>query len=332
MALFRSYLQDRKQYVILNGVKSVEYLATSGVPQGSNLGPLLFSIFINDIVDDIDVNCLLYADDLKIFSAIATPSDCQRLAQNINRIERWCLLNNLTLNSSKCCAMTYTTKADSIIYNYVIDGCVLQRPKTFTDLGVTFDPELTFIPHIDNIVHSAFKMYGFVVRTSREFKDVSTLKTLYFAFVRSKLEYASTVWNPNYQVHIDRLESVQRRFLKLLSFKIDGSYPPIGIPHQELLERHSITSLTRRRDCSSVIFIFKLLNNIIDCPYFLERLQFHVPRLLSRAHYYFYLSAPRTNVLKYSPFYIMCNNCNLLHSQIDIFNCSIRIIKLHFTS
>ena len=72
---FKCYLSNRTQYVVSSGFKSVEYLVTSGVPQGSILGPLLFNIFLNDIVEVIDVNCLIYADDLKIFTTVGNLND-----------------------------------------------------------------------------------------------------------------------------------------------------------------------------------------------------------------------------------------------------------------
>ena len=74
------------QYVVSSGFKSVEYLATSGVPQGFILGSLLFNIFLNDFVEVIDVNCLIYADDLKIITTVDNLNDCLRLQNNLNRL------------------------------------------------------------------------------------------------------------------------------------------------------------------------------------------------------------------------------------------------------
>ena len=101
----RSYLSNRIQYVAYNGVKSVELFAPSGVPQGSVLGPLLFNVFINDITATIDVCCLLYADDLKIFNMITRIENCYRLQDNLDRLSFWCLDNTLPLNASKCNVM-----------------------------------------------------------------------------------------------------------------------------------------------------------------------------------------------------------------------------------
>lgn len=327
LQLFTSYLSERKQFVVCCGHQSVEYFATSGVPQGSNLGPLLFNIFINDILDVVSVDALLYADDLKIFNRIINPNDCLLLQYNISNIENWCEVNHLSLNPDKCVTVSFTLKADPIIYDYSINDIVIKRANTFKDLGVTFDSRLSFIPHIDEVVNSAFKSYGFIVRNSREFTNILTLKKLYYAFIRSKLEYASVIWGPRYQVHVDRLEAVQRRFLKFLSLKMDGVYPEIGTPHDNLLQKHSFKSLEIRRNCYLLVFLYKVIGSRVDCQFCLERLYFHIPRIASRLNQTFYLPTSRTNMLLNSPVYKMCHIYNLNCQLFDIFNVSENKIK-----
>lgn len=78
-AIFKSYLCNRSQYIQLHEFKSVNYIATSDVPQGSNLGPLFFNMFINNIVNVININYLLYADDVKIYASINGLVNCERL-------------------------------------------------------------------------------------------------------------------------------------------------------------------------------------------------------------------------------------------------------------
>lgn len=326
ISLFESYLLGRIQYVAFGGFKSVEYVATSGVPQGSVLGPLLFNIFVNDITESLNTPYLLYADDLKIFSVIKTHDDCLHLQSNLDKISNWCIINKLPLNPEKCSVMTYTLKSSIIKFNYNLNNVTLQRPITFRDLGVIFDKNLSFINHVDSIISSAFKTFGFIVRNSRDFMDVNTVKLLYYSLVRSKLEYAALVWYPGYQIHINNLENVQRRFLKLLAFKSDGIYPAIGFPQHDLLNRFSVASLKDRRFYISQIFLFNIIHNNIDCPEILHKLNFSIPRQNSRTMLDFYLPTPRTNVLKSSPLYTMCNNHNS-YCMLDIFHCSINDIK-----
>lgn len=163
---FSSYLENRRQYVEYRGYKSFDVLATSGVPQGSVLGPLMFVVFINDIVANLNVESLLYADDLKIYCVIENEQDCENLQNNLNKVNDWCLSNNLPLNISKCNSFTFSKMHKPIDYNYHINGQILQRPDTVKDLGVIFDKCLSFKDHINLTIASALKSLGFIISNS----------------------------------------------------------------------------------------------------------------------------------------------------------------------
>lgn len=145
--------------------------------------------------------------------------------------------------------------------------------------------------------------------------------------MRSKLEYCSLIWSPGYAIHINNVENIQRRFVKYLCFIEDGIYPITGYPQNVMLERFHMSNLENRRIIHSIIFLYKIMHNMFDCPRILEQLMFRIPRITSRNCETFYLPTPRTNLLKSSPLYFMCKNYNLLQDQLDIFNCSISSIK-----
>lgn len=321
-----SYLRNRVLYVECNGFKSSNFVATSGVPQGSVLGPLFFNIFINDIVDELQVKCLLYADDLKIYYNINCNSDCIMLQSALEKVYHWCQKNLLDINIAKCNVVSFGLKSNMLTFDYRLNNCVLPKSKTFKDLGVTFDHKLSFIPHLNNVINDSFRLLGFVIRNSKEFLEISTLKLLYFSFVRSKLEYATIIWSPHYKIHINNLEQVQRKFLKFLSFKQDGVYPAIGFPHSDLLDRFSISSLENRRSINELIFLYKLIHGIYICPNLLEKLNFHAPIIRTRHNTLLSLPIPRTTLQKYSPLYRICYKGNL-NSSLDLFTCSIASIK-----
>ena len=230
LSFMQSYFTNREQFVSYNGFNSEPFITTSGVPQGPNLGPLLFLLFIDDITLTIDnSDKLLFADDLKIYKKITCSEDCLLLQNYINQIQRWCLNNRLHLNPSKCKVVTFTKKHSSIENLYFIDGMLLSRFNSTKDLGVVFDSKLSFIDHIHLKVTEATKMIGFIIRNCKMFTNIKPLKILYFSYVRSKLEYGSLIWYPYYINHKLALENVQRKFLKFLSFKIDSFYPERGI-------------------------------------------------------------------------------------------------------
>ena len=108
--LMNSYLKGRTHYVFYKGCRSIPYEPTSGVPQGSNLGPLLFLIFINDLPIGMRTNLLMFADDVKLFTKVTNVNDCLELQRDVDRLSNWCKNNLLELNIEKCKVVTYTRK------------------------------------------------------------------------------------------------------------------------------------------------------------------------------------------------------------------------------
>lgn len=315
----RSYLCNRLQYVQHRGFKSSNFLQQSGVPQGSILGPLFFNMFVNDMLSNIDVCHLLYADDLKIYGTMTSLYDCINLQVNLDRINDWCKNNNLDLNASKCNIMSFSRSSNIYVFNYNLDTIVLNRPDFIKDLGVIFDPKLTFKIHVQKTCSSAYKSLGFVLRNSKSFKNVSTLRMVYTAFVRSRLEYASIVWNPIYNVSIDALENIQRRFVKYVFYKIEGFYPPRGYPQTALLDKSNLCSLDKRRAIHSIIFLCKVVNHNFDCSEFLNLIYLKTPRLNARKSNIFHLPTPHTNILEASPLHQMIINYTQIEESVDIF-------------
>lgn len=314
--LIKSYISNRSNYVFYNGYKSYDFYPTSGVPQGSNLGPVLFNLFINDLYSLLTCQALAYADDLKIFTTVANDDDSARLQRNIDAVIVWSETNNLTLNIDKCYCMTFTRKSVPCLVGYSMDRRELQRVQTIRDLGVLLDTSLSFNPHIVSICSAASRMLGFVIRISRFFTSACLLRSLYFALVVSKLEFASIIWYPYYisqQLPIDR---IQRRFLRFLTFKTTGTYPDWTVSYDRLLEMHQLQSLTARRVIHSARFLFKLVNGRVDCPQFLACVPFNVPRFSARHAASFNLSTARSNMLVKSPLHHMTRNAELVYSDI----------------
>jgi hypothetical protein len=225
LKLLSSYLKHRKQYVVFNSCSSFHYVANSGVPQGSNLGPLLFLLFINDLPSNIiHSKHTLFADDMKIWAKVESVGDCRSLQKDIDAIHNWSINNHLFFNIGKCSVVTFTRRSESLNFDYKMNNIPLNRKTEIRDLGILFDQQLRFIAHINNIVSSAFKSLGFLLRNSLCFRDVESLFILYNSLVRSKLEYASVIWNPCYETHIKYIESVQKRFVRFAYFKKTGTY------------------------------------------------------------------------------------------------------------
>ena len=148
---FSAYLHNRKQCVVLNGHKSDMVVQQKGVPQGSTLGPLLFSIYVNSLPSIFKHCCSqLYADDTVIYTSSSDVSQIQTSLQyDYNLLQNWLLHNKLVLNKSKSFLMMFGTrpKLKSIPASLSItshDGTPLQKADNIKFLGVWLDPELTF--------------------------------------------------------------------------------------------------------------------------------------------------------------------------------------------
>ena len=317
--LLESFLLNRKHLVQFNGFISEKFTPTSGIPQGSNLGPLLFNIFINDVQDVIfNSNVLMYADDLKIYKQISCMSDSRLLQGDLDRLGKWCENNNMFLNVAKCHVLTFNKIRNVFEYNYELENKVINRCNQVKDLGITFEQNLSFRAHLENITKSALKSFGFVMRQTKDFTNTKALKSLYFAFVRSKLEYAGIIWNPYYTCHKMCIENIQRKFLKYLSFKVYGNYPRRGTSQLVLLDQFQMVSLYCRRQQAATIFIINLLCNKIECPELLEKILFKIPNTNLRKFDMLYYTASTTNYGNNTPIKNMIKNFNRICSMIDL--------------
>uniref|UniRef100_A0A8D8YU09 Reverse transcriptase domain-containing protein n=1 Tax=Cacopsylla melanoneura TaxID=428564 RepID=A0A8D8YU09_9HEMI len=215
-------------------------------PTGISYG-LLF-ILINDIQDCLslhDIKFLLFCDDLKLFRSIRSISDCEILQNALSSIKLWFEANLLEVNSSKCNVISFTRSNTPISFSYSLDSCDIPRTSCVRDLGVLFDSKLSFIPHMDAICSKATKMLGFISRSTKDFPDFLSFKILYCSLVRGVLEFASCIWNPSYNFHSGRIERIQHKALRTLSFKMKTP----NDPYQSLEKNSKPTSfIFEKRD------------------------------------------------------------------------------------
>ena len=150
---------------------------------------------------------------------------------------------------------------------------VIDRVNSFLDLGVLFSYNLSFKDHINNCIHKANSMLGFLIRFTKDFHDPYTLKVLYVSFIRSHLEYASIIWNPYYNNSSNRIESIQKRFFMfaLRRFPRDNNVPRYVLP--SYLGRClllNIEPLSIRRKMCYAVFVRDVIVGRIDCSQLLS--------------------------------------------------------------
>ncbi|CAF4930014.1 unnamed protein product [Pieris macdunnoughi] len=314
----RSYLSNRQSVVVVGGYKSKEFTAISGVRQGSHLGPLFFNIFINDIGSCVQGSkFLMFADDLKLYRTVNSPEEAMSLQNDLDNLIMWCSLNGMNLNPEKCHVVRFSRKKRSPTRVYHINQAFLKDVSHTRDLGVILDGKLRFNLHVDDITNRAFRMLGFVLRNCKEFRNPSTNVTIYTCLVRSILEYCSPVWNPHYGIYIKRLENVQKRFLWHLSY---GCNMARKLPsyNDRLLHFH-LKSLRHRRELLDIMFLYKLINGILDTPDILSRVNISVPKKLQRfAKPPFRIKFAKSNLGQNAPLNRSLRSYNLIHSvEID---------------
>ena len=245
----KNFLNGRKQRVRVGNEYSSETDVTSGIPQGSILGPVLFTIFINDLPDAINVHCKVFADDTKIYEDANKQNDLQR---DLYSMQRWTELWNLYFNVNKCKVMHIGKKNPRNSYYMKIEDCQqkLETCEEEKDLGITFDSNLNFDKHISNVTKKANQMLGLIKRTFT-YLDKDMFLKLYKALVRSHLEYGNVIWSPYLKRQSIQVERIQRRATKLVpeckcwAHSVDRD--DRGITMRRFVYRHSARHLIDMR-------------------------------------------------------------------------------------
>lgn len=322
----KSYLFDRKQNVRYKNNSSKNINVISGVPQGSHLGPILFCLFINDLPNVVKFcNILMYADDVKIFLTYDEKSDHIYLQKDLDNFYTWCNINLMELNMNKCKYMRFSRRNFTAV-NYSLGGHQLEQVDVFLDLGILLDAKLSFTSHINMMVNKARGVLAFIKRWAKEFTDPYITKQLYTSLVRPILEYGSIIWDPQYNIHIDHIESIQKQFLLFCLRSLPWN-PAANLPsYPSRLALIKLPTLESRRTMLNVSFLLNLIYGDVCSEFILRNISFNVPQRPTR--YYQPLSIPyfRTNYANADPLRRICNNFNDLYQYID-FSLNVNVIK-----
>ena len=278
-----AFLNDRTQRVVIRGTASEPCNVTSGVPQGSVLGPILFLIYINDLPLGVISPLSLFADDSKIFTRITSAKNVGRtdtntngndvLQRDLNSIKEWATKWKMEFNIDKCKIMHLGRLNPG--HTYTMGDTELTETTEEKDLGVLVDNELHFDKHIKGIVNKANRMLG-MIRIGFACLDKEIFLYLYPVLVRPLLEYCVQVWSPYKQKYIDLIEGVQKRATKLVPGLRKKTY-------DQRLKDLGLTKLVERRFRGDMIETFKILNKNVDVKtetFFLMRLERGDPELV----------------------------------------------------
>ena len=298
-----SYLSQRSQRVVLDGKHSDWAPVISGVPEGSILGPLLFTCYVADLPKHIKTSCLSYADDVKIFHRISSSADSHALQADLDRLSSWSETWYLRLNPAKCKTITFTLRSSPHLTSYTLDGHQLERCASVRDLGVILDTKLTFAEHVDATIAKSNRMLGLLMRSMqmsvREYRTpfncVAALSA-YKAHVRSVMEYGCVIWSGAAVTHLRRLERLQHRFLMWLGSRTQAVCPPLD--YVSLLKLFRCESIKSRFTRCDISYMRSVFGGRVDCTDIVAMFSVSAPTRRTRFPELFHVPRGRVDTVK----------------------------------
>ena len=263
---FHSYLSNRKQYVVVDGVESTQLDVNLGVPQGSVLGPLLFLIYVNDIVNSSNLlKFSLFADDtVVLYSHKNVTTLVSTINQELQMLNDWFKCNKLFLNFKKTKYVLFHSKRKRIppnIDSIKIGNNVIERTESINFLGILIHESLEWKHHIANISSKLSRSIG-VLSKLRHFLPSRIMVSIYNAIILPHLNYCNEIWGKTYKVHVDKLYILQKRAIRLVTNSDFRS--PISLPHFVKLKIIPLFELVK---LNISIFMFKYHKGILPAVF-----------------------------------------------------------------
>ena len=258
--LILSYLSHRPQRVKVGSSRSEWMCTKRGVPQGSIVGPILFNIFLNDLMFSLQNMCTIYnyADDNTLSFCHRDPSHVKAtLEEAASHAIEWFKRNSMKVNPTKFQALViYGARTDNKIECFNLsDGVEINVEKNVKLLGCFLDSKLNFSSHVHEVSKKCSRQINVIARLSHHLSAQCKLK-IFQAFVLSNLDYCSVIYHHCGQTDAKELERIQKRFLRYV-------YLDFTSPYSELLKASKQTTLYERRIRQTLECIFKIKNDLM---------------------------------------------------------------------
>ena len=253
----KSFLSNRTQRVVVEGVSSRENPVTSGVPQGSVLGPILFLIYINDLPECVTSEVRLFADDTILYREIRNPQDAQALQEDLNQLVKWEQDWLMEFHPGKCQVIRVTRSRSPMTNNYYLHNHQLEVVESTKYLGITISHDLKWNTHINNTTNKAGKVLNMLKRNLKISNP--TVKTqAYNSLVRPIAEYAAVVWDPYTKANINKVEMVQRRAAR---WTLNRYHNTSSVT--DMLDHLAWPMLQTRRAEARLCLMYKMVHNLV---------------------------------------------------------------------
>ena len=264
-----SFLSSREQTVLVEGKSSSAAPVTSGVPQGTVLGPLLFLVYINDIASKLSpgTKIRLFADDSLLYRVINSPLDQHILQKDLDSLQHWELNNKMEFHPDKCNILRITNKINFLPFTYNIHNVFLKELKSAKYLGVIIDKTLSWNDHCSQMLKKANSTLAFIQRNLYNCPP-NVKEACYKTLVRPKLEYGCSVWDPHQQNQIDSIEKIQKRAARFVT----KNYTRTEGNTKKNMDFLGWPPLRERRAKTKLLLLYKSINGLIHIP--IENLTF----------------------------------------------------------
>ena len=250
LAWLESYLSDRNARVRIDGTLSRIIKASSGVPQGSVLGPMLFLIYVNDLPKLVVCKMVLFADDIKLWARIESTRDCLLLQRDLDALHDWSARNKMLFNFRKCKMLQLGRKFQ---FSYRLGPETLEWTTSEKDLGIWICGSLKNSSQCEAVYKRASGLLGLLRRIFGRFSP-GTLPMILNTYIHPVMEYASQAWTPWLRKDVLLLDKIYHRATKLITgFQ--------RLPYEERLTRLKLVTLSHRRTRGDLILTYRILNS-----------------------------------------------------------------------
>ena len=269
LKLIEDFLSNRFQRTVINGKTSTRSSIEAGIPQGSVLGPLLFLVYINDLIVGMKSDARIFADDTSLFVVVDDPATAHEiLSHDLGLVQDWAYQWRMSFNpdpSKPPIEVIFSTKINPPVHQPLLfNGIMVKRVNEHQHLGLVLDSKLTFKSHINEAIKKANKGVG-VIKFMSKYAPRKSLEQIYKSYVRSQIEYGDVIFHRLPRVNnpfsfdisdtMQKLESVQYR----AALAVSGAWK--GTSKSKLYIELGWESLSQRRWFRRMCLFYKIINN-----------------------------------------------------------------------
>ena len=254
---FRSFLENRKQQVMIEGTKSKESKVTSGAVQGSCLGPVVFLMYVSDMAEDLETKPKLFVDDAKIKEKITNKEDVDKMQDNLEKLFDWQDKNNMKFNGKKFQVLRYgpnTELKTNTEYYTEEKEHVIEEFSSLRDLGIIMSNDAKFSEHVEKVVKTVRQKAAWILRTFNT-RKTELLKGLWKTLLQCHVDYCSQLWKPGQAQDMIKIEKLFYDFSSKIPEIRDQDYWS-RLSHLKMLSQE------RRMERYRIIAVWKIIQGL----------------------------------------------------------------------